>query len=149
MAAAAKFELVISSRFENLDLVDVLMQAFAGHLGLEDQDAAETALAVREAAINAMRHTGGEDDERTVRISAAVDGDQLRVEIADDGPGFDPSTVGDPLAPENILKPRGRGIFLMRSYMDEVSFRFPELGGTVVELRRGLLPPAAAPGSRN
>jgi serine/threonine-protein kinase RsbW len=136
----ATFELglVIGSRFENLELVDILVDAVAGHLELDEREAIDTALAVREAAVNAIQHCGDEAEDRPVRISVVVEDGELSVEVADSGPGFDPAAVKDPLAPENILKPCGRGIFLMRSYMDDVDFRFPRAGGTVVTLRRRL-----------
>jgi serine/threonine-protein kinase RsbW len=63
--------------------------------------------------------------------------------VRDQGKGFDPSTIPDPVAPENILKVDGRGIFFMRSFMDEVTYTFPRRGGTVVRMVKRIAAGAA------
>jgi serine/threonine-protein kinase RsbW len=80
-------------------------------------------MAVREAAVNAVLHGNAYDP--TKRISATFEATpaDLIIRIADQGPGVDPNTLPDPLAPENILRGSGRGIFLIRAFMDEVNFR--------------------------
>jgi serine/threonine-protein kinase RsbW len=70
-------------------------------------------------------------------LRASAPGDGIQIRVRDEGPGFDPSTLPDPLAPENLLKSSGRGIFLIRSFMDEMVLqRAPEGGMEVVMVKR-------------
>ncbi len=79
-------------------------------------------LAVEEALINAIKHGNKYDRQKTVTVSTDVAGDKTAITIADEGKGFDPSAVPDPTDDENLEKPCGRGIMLMRAYMDEVAY---------------------------
>ena len=91
-------------------------------------------MAVREAVTNAMVHGNQEDENKSVEVIFNCLGNMLEIEVRDQGEGFDPSGVPDPTDPVNILKTSGRGIFLMRSFMDEVEwFARPE-GGTTVRM---------------
>jgi serine/threonine-protein kinase RsbW len=80
-------------------------------------------LAVEEAVTNAMRHGNRLDRSKRVRVSCQLTLDRLRIEIADEGPGFQPGAVPDPTLRENWEKPGGRGLLLMRSYMTRVEYR--------------------------
>jgi len=86
-------------------------------------------LAVEEALNNAVKHGNGFDASKTINLSFRVDGGEAVVTITDEGEGFDPRSLADPTAEENLQKPTGRGIMLMRAYMDEV--RFNEKGNQV------------------
>jgi serine/threonine-protein kinase RsbW len=77
----------------------------------------------REAAVNAVLHGNKKDPGKKVRATFKVTPENLTIQIADEGEGFDPSAIPDPLSPEGLLKPSGRGVFLMRAIMDEVHFR--------------------------
>lgn len=79
-------------------------------------------MAVEEALVNAIKHGNQMDPQKSVRISYCVNADRFDVRITDEGPGFDPSDVPDPTAPENLERPCGRGLLLMRYYMTDVSF---------------------------
>ena len=79
--------------------------------------------AVREAAVNAVLHGNAYDQNKHITASFETTSDALIIRIADQGPGLDPNSIPDPLAPENILRGSGRGIFLIRAFMDEVNFR--------------------------
>jgi serine/threonine-protein kinase RsbW len=94
-------------------------------------------LALEEALVNAIKHGNGADPAKTVRIAYQVDDDRVRVEIEDQGTGFDPGDVPDPTLPENLERPSGRGIMLMRSFMDLVQYN--DRGNCVIlEKQRGL-----------
>jgi len=99
------------------------------------EDTESIGLAVQEALINAMVHGNHCDPEKTVRVSVAVneDGDLLII-VKDSGSGFDPSRLPNPIADENLLANHGRGIFLMKQFMDQVDFNFDH--GTEVRMRR-------------
>jgi serine/threonine-protein kinase RsbW len=79
-------------------------------------------LAVEEALVNAIKHGNQMDRSKQVRISYTVGTDRFDIHIADEGGGFDPGDVPDPTAAENLERPCGRGLMLMRHYMSEVSF---------------------------
>ena len=90
-------------------------------------------MAVREAAVNAVLHGNAYDPGKKVRIAFENTADSLVITIADEGKGLSPDKIPDPLAPENLLKQSGRGIFLIKSFMDEVRFR-PLEPGTEITL---------------
>jgi serine/threonine-protein kinase RsbW len=79
-------------------------------------------LAVEEALANAVRHGNHCDDNKHVTLTCRLAADRLLVEVADEGPGFDPDCVPDCTAPENLKRPGGRGIKLMRNYMSRVEY---------------------------
>jgi serine/threonine-protein kinase RsbW len=79
-------------------------------------------LALEEALVNAIKHGNGMDPNKQVHVTCRVDGQETRVTIEDEGPGFDPNDVPDPTSEENLEKPGGRGIMLMRAFMSEVTY---------------------------
>lgn len=93
-------------------------------------------IAVREAVANAIKHGNRQDPGKKVEVELLVEGEELIVRIVDQGNGFDPSSLADPLEPENLLKPDGRGIFYMGKFMDAVDYDFRDHGGTRVTLRK-------------
>jgi serine/threonine-protein kinase RsbW len=91
-------------------------------------------LALEEAIVNGVRHGNRHDPAKMVRIRYQLDAEQFLIEIEDEGPGFDPDGVPDPLAPQNLERPGGRGVFLMRYYMTWVSYN--ERGNCVTMCHR-------------
>jgi serine/threonine-protein kinase RsbW len=107
------------------------------HMAAFDEDAVHwVGVAVRESVINAIKHGNREDPGKLVTVEFAFtpidDPSQLVVRVTDQGEGFDPQEIADPLAPENILKSSGRGIFFMRSFMDDVQLSRAPGGGMEV-----------------
>ncbi len=100
-------------------------------------------LALVEALTNAMEHGNRWDETKQVRVQARISRDTLQVSVGDEGPGFDHHALADPTASENLLSERGRGIFLMRSIMDQVSFS-PQGNSVVLTKHRQGDPPAEA-----
>lgn len=133
-----RFHLAIGSRFENIELVQVVLNDSLERLGLDSDARHWVDIAVREAVANAIKHGNAQDPGKTVEVDAGVDSGELVIRIEDQGTGFDPAELSDPLAPENLLKPNGRGIFYMRSFMDAVDYGRRPGGGTVVTLRKRL-----------
>ena len=129
-------ELTIGSRFEFLELVGSVTKQVT-ELGSFDEDSANwIELAIREAVINAIKHGNQMDATRSVEITYTLDESSLGVSIRDCGEGFDFQHLPDPLSPENLLNPNGRGIFYMKTFMDDVEFgRHPD-GGTLVRLSK-------------
>ncbi len=91
-------------------------------------------LALNEAIANAIDHGNAGDETKSIRIGAELTHEELRITVSDQGPGFDPDLVADPTLPENLLRTRGRGVFLMRCYMDRVEYH--DRGATVVLVKR-------------
>ena len=95
----------------------------------DEEDIFGVHLALEEAFINAVKHGNSMDAAKEVKINYLVALDRIEVRVTDGGEGFDPDTIPDPRYGENLYKPEGRGLFLMRSYMDEVTFN--ERGNSV------------------
>ena len=91
-------------------------------------------MALEEALVNAIKHGNGMDPAKQVQIDCRFDDDGVRIVIEDEGPGFDVTAVPDPTAEENLDKPGGRGIMLMRSFMSHVEYN--ELGNRLVLEKR-------------
>lgn len=79
-------------------------------------------LATEEALVNAIRHGNGLDEQKHVRVACSLAPDLVRIEVADEGQGFDPGAIPDPTDPEHLDSPTGRGIMLMRSFMTRVDY---------------------------
>lgn len=130
--------LEIHSAIEALELVQVVAEHIARRLGLDEEAMHWTVMAVRETVINAITHGNHGDPGKLVFIdfTAVPENDpvDLIVHVRDQGNGFDPSALGDPLAPENVLKTSGRGIFLLRQFMDDVSIERAREGGMEVRM---------------
>ena len=137
-----RVRLQIPSLFDMVDLVQVLSDRM-GQLAAFDEDAVHwVGVAVRESVINAIKHGNREHPEKTVTIEFAftpVDSPtELVVSVIDQGEGFEAEEVADPLAPENILKSSGRGIFFMRNFMDDVQLHRGPEGGMEVRMMKKL-----------
>jgi len=124
----------IASRFEMLDVVQTVLAQCCALVGFDEEAVHYMSVAVRESVVNAIRHGNKQDESKRVHVQFTIHDRALEVQVRDQGPGFDPAAVPDPLAPENLLKAYGRGIFFMRQFMDEVSHTFPAKGGTVVRM---------------
>jgi serine/threonine-protein kinase RsbW len=98
-----------------------LLEAVAAH-GYSDECTFAIRLALEEALTNAIKHGNGEDPDKRVQVRFDVDDERVMVVIRDEGKGFDPDGIPDPTADENIEKPAGRGVMLMRAYTDELTF---------------------------
>ena len=129
------------SSFDMLDFVQVVSDHVGRMVGLDDEALHWMSVGVRESVINAIKHGNDNDERKRVHVEFTPLNDDtppgIAIRIRDEGPGFDPSVLPDPLAPENILKSSGRGIFLMRSFMDELVLqRAPEGGMEIRMIKR-------------
>ena len=131
-------EITITSRFENIELVQVIAEHICECAGLDDDGSHWVGMAVREGVANAIKHGNRLDTRKRVFTTFDVRNSNLAIHIRDEGDGFDPKQVADPLSPINIMKTSGRGIFYMKTFMDEVDFSFPEGRGTELVMRKNL-----------
>ncbi len=130
--------LSLSSRFENIEMAQHLCGKLLEGRELSEETKHWILMALREGLANAIKHGNSQNVAKRVHVEMRVEGDTLEIRIRDEGPGFDPTRVGDPLAPENRLKTSGRGIFYMRTFMDDVRFGQPEEGGMEIVLTKNL-----------
>jgi len=127
-------KLDLASRFEMLDVVQTVLVQVCQLVGFDEESVHYMSVAVRESVVNAIKHGNRQDAKKRVLVRFTIHRRSLEVEVRDEGTGFNPQAVPDPLAPENLLKAYGRGIFFMRQFMDEVTHTFPPRGGTVVRM---------------
>jgi serine/threonine-protein kinase RsbW len=134
--------LQIHSNFEMVDFVQVISDRVGQLAGLDEDTVHWIGVAVRESVINAIKHGNREDSGKIVTVeftfAPTLDPRELVVRVLDQGEGFEPQAIADPLAPENILKSSGRGIFFMRSFMDDVVLQRAAEGGMEVRMTKKL-----------
>ena len=146
MAVHRSVRLEFTSAFEMLDFVHVVSDHVANSVGFDEDSRHWVCVAIRESVINAIKHGNRNDTSKHVFVefetAPHIEPPKLMICVRDEGEGFDPETIADPLAPENLLKSGGRGIFLIRSFMDEVMLlRAPE-GGMEVRMTKRAIPTA-------
>jgi serine/threonine-protein kinase RsbW len=129
-------ELTLPSHIEAIAAAANKADEVAARLGLSEEAAFGLDLAVREAVTNAVLHGNQQDESKPVEIAFTNTGGELVVTVRDRGTGFDPSTVADPTAEQNLLKTSGRGILFMRNFMDTVEWLPHPEGGTVVRMTK-------------
>jgi len=127
-------ELSLPSRIETVATAAAAVADFVTRSGVSEDAAFGIDMAVREAVTNAVVHGNSQDEQKVVDIILKSLPDAVEISVHDQGAGFNPNEVPDPTAEENLLKTSGRGIFFMRSFMDEVHWFLPPEGGTTVRM---------------
>jgi serine/threonine-protein kinase RsbW len=141
---AERRQLALSSTMESVAEVEAAAEKLAADAGLDEDERFKIAMAIREATVNAVLHGNEYDPQKKISVSMENTGESLIFKIADQGKGVNPDTLPDPLAAENLLRGTGRGIFLIRSFMDEVHFRQLQ-PGTELTLVKHLVPAEGHP----
>lgn len=137
-------QLALESRFENIELVQVVLDDSLRRLECDEDTRYWIGIAVREALANAIKHGNQQDPAKRVEVKLEIEQSDLVVKIVDEGSGFDPTLVDNPLDEENLLKPNGRGIFYMGKFMDDIRYNFRPSGGTELTLRKRIAPPSSS-----
>ena len=133
-----RIEITISSRFENIELVQVIAEHLCENAGVDEDGSHWVGMAVREAVANAIKHGNKLDIRKKVNATFDLRGSELEITVSDEGKGFDPTTVSDPLNPQNLMKTSGRGIFYMKTFMDRVDYSFHPDRGTSLVMKKNL-----------
>lgn len=120
---ANRVSYTLDSSLQSVNMAEETAQAFATKAGFDEDNCLRISMAVREAAVNAVLHGNAYNPKKKMTVAFENTGQALVITITDQGKGLDLSKVPDPTTPENLLKQSGRGIFLMRSFMDEVRVR--------------------------
>ena len=137
--------LEFTSTFEMLDFVQVVSDHLARGVGLDEDSMHWVSVAIRESVINAIKHGNRNDSGKRVFVefetATRADGPEMAIRIRDQGEGFDPEKVANPLDEENLLKSSGRGIFLIRNFMEDVQLRRAPEGGMEIRMVKRVQPP--------
>ena len=137
-------QLEFTSVVEMLDFVQVVSDHVGRTFGFDDDAIHWVGVAIRECVINAIKHGNRYDATKRVFVefekAPPADGSGLIVSVRDQGEGFDPETLGNPLDRDNLLKPSGRGIFLIRNFMDDVQLQRAPQGGMQIRMVKRLPP---------
>lgn len=132
---ATRVSYTLESTLASADKVEHTAAEAAAKLGFDPDECGRISVAIREATINAIVHGNHYDPAKYVTVSFESTPGALTVSVRDQGAGLDPSTIPNPLAPENLLKPSGRGVFLIRSFMDEIRFQNISPGTEIVMIK--------------
>src|SRR5690349_457333 len=129
-----------------VDFVQVVSDHVSHSVGLDEDSAHWVSVAIRESVINAIKHGNRNDSTKHVFVefeTTTTDVPELSIRVRDQGEGFDPEQVANPLAPENLLKSSGRGIFLIRNFMDDVRLQRAPEGGMEIRMVKRVQPASA------
>jgi len=130
-----QFELEINSASHHLGKVERLSEKVAKYADLDQSDTDDLGIVTTELVNNAIHHGNNNDSSKKVFISFSVNSTKLVLRIKDQGPGFNPSELKDPLAPENLLSESGRGLFLIRNLMDGLEYNFTDEGTEIIVIK--------------
>jgi serine/threonine-protein kinase RsbW len=133
---ATRVSYTLESSLESVNKAEQAARDLAVKTGFDEEEIDRIAMSVREATVNAVLHGNQYDPKKRVTIAFEVTPESLSVAVRDEGKGLDPGSIPDPLAPENLLKQSGRGIFLIRAFMDEVRFRSMDPGTEITLIKR-------------
>jgi len=132
--AGGRTELELASTLESVDTAEDLVLQKAQKVGFDEDDQHKIGMSVRECMVNAVVHGNCYNARKKVRLEVVRGADRLEVAIADEGEGFDITSLPDPLANENLLRHSGRGLLLMQAFMDEFTIRPRQPRGTEVRM---------------
>ncbi|UCC45109.1 MAG: ATP-binding protein [Candidatus Zixiibacteriota bacterium] len=129
--------IVIPSSTDYLCDVDIFIEGILRGYGADESIIADIAISVSELVINAISHGNKAVEDTSVKVQIGRNGKDVSITITDQGAGFNPEEIDDPLADENLLKEAGRGIFIVKSLMDNVEIS-PADGGTAITITKSL-----------
>jgi serine/threonine-protein kinase RsbW len=124
-----RIEVTLETLLESVDLAESIVKRVAEASGFEEDDVHKIGMAVREGVINAYNYGNQHDRQKKIHITLELEPERMIVHVADEGKGFELTEVPDPLAEENLLRTSGRGLFLMRAFMDDLHVRQRPAGG--------------------
>ena len=143
MAVARNLEVKLDSTLDSVDVAEDVVSRFASEQGFAEDDVHQIGMAVREGMINAVVHGNCYNAQKKVSVAMAMDNNRLVIRVQDQGAGFDPDEIPDPLANENLMRKSGRGLFLMRAFMDELQVNRLRPEGMEVVMIKNTTPSAS------
>ena len=136
--ATQRLEVTLETQLESVDLAETIVMRVAEAAGFDEDDVHKLGMAVREGVINAYNYGNAQDPQKKIYLSVEFEPEKMVVHIVDEGRGFELSEVADPLAEENLLRTSGRGIFLIRAFMDDLAVRRGPSGGADLVMSKKL-----------
>jgi serine/threonine-protein kinase RsbW len=133
-----RLEVTLDTQLESVDLAENIVTRVAEAAGFGEDDLHKLGMAVREGVINAYNYGNCQDRRKKIRLAVEFEAETMIVHVVDEGCGFELSDVEDPLAEENLLRTSGRGIFLMRAFMDGLAVRKASTGGADLVMSKKL-----------
>jgi serine/threonine-protein kinase RsbW len=133
-----RLEVTLDTQLESVDLAENIVTRVAEAAGFGEDDLHKLGMAVREGVINAYNYGNCQDRRKKIRLAVEFEAETMIVHVVDEGCGFELSDVEDPLAEENLLRTSGRGIFLMRAFMDGLAVRRAPTGGADLVMSKKL-----------
>lgn len=130
---SGEIEISFGSKLHYVDLVQDISEKITQMAGFDEDDRYWIGMSIRESVVNAIQHGNKLDENKKVELRFEIGKDRLTIFVNDEGEGFDESQLADPLDPKNLLRPSGRGIFYIRSFMDDVQYKV--LPGRGLQLR--------------
>jgi serine/threonine-protein kinase RsbW len=127
-------EQVLESTLESVDGAEETVLREATHLGFDEDDLHKIGISLRECLVNAIVHGNRYNARKKVHLKVTRAPDRLTIVVGDEGDGFDPTAVPDPLAADNLLRGSGRGVMLMQAFMDEFQISKREPQGTEAKM---------------
>jgi serine/threonine-protein kinase RsbW len=138
-------EVTLETHVESVNLAEEMCLRVAESVGFGEDDCYRIGMSVREGVINAFHYGNQERPDKKIHLAVDLTPEKMIIHVLDEGKGFDLSSVPDPLAQENLLSTSGRGIFLMRAFMDEFDVVSGRTGGAEIIMSKKL-PASATPG---
>jgi serine/threonine-protein kinase RsbW len=135
-AQTKQIEVTLEPLLESVGLAEEMGLRIAGEAGFDEDDCHKIGMSVRESVINAIQYGNSGQRDKKIYLIFELAPEKMVIHVLDQGRGFDPAEVADPLAEENLRKTSGRGIFLMRSFMDEFAVRRGRQGGAEVVMAK-------------
>jgi len=136
--ANQRLEVTLETQLESVDRAESIVMEVAQAAGFGEDDIHKLGMSVREGVINAYNYGNAQDPQKKIHLVVEFESERMVVHILDEGRGFELSEIPDPLAEENLLRTSGRGIFLMRAFMDELAVRRGPSGGAELVLTKKL-----------
>ncbi len=126
----------LDSSLESVNMAEERAQQFATSVGFDEDNCLKIAMAVREAAVNAVLHGNAYDPHKKMTVGFEITPQALVITITDQGEGLDLNNIPDPTTPKNLLKPSGQGVFLMRTLMDDIRVRLLNPGTEITMVKK-------------
>jgi serine/threonine-protein kinase RsbW len=137
-------EVTLETQVESVNLAEELCLRVAEAAGFGEDDCYRIGMSVREGVINAFHYGNQERPEKKIYLAVELTEEKMIIHVLDEGSGFSLADIPDPLAEENLLSTSGRGIFLMRAFMDEFDVVAGKTGGAEVVMSKKLPSPGSA-----
>ena len=137
-AKTQRIEVMLETLLESVDLAESISMRVAEAAGFPEEEVHKIGMAVREGVINAYNYGNQQDRQKKIMMTVELQPDNMIVRVLDQGKGFELTEIPDPLAEENLLRTSGRGLFLMRAFMDEFAIQKAPHGGTELVMAKHL-----------